>query len=190
MGLSVLVFFGIGWSWRVVVHAVGILLLLLSIAQGISSLWRLNYSNEGYQVANLWWQTTPADGLPLIVQSLEHTAMAYSGQEDTLPIEVQGDLPASLAWALRGFERLEGETAFGVEAPPVILTPEGDVAANLPADYIGQSLGIRESRAWDSALPPDFIMWWIRREAPVSIEPWVLWVRADVASFGEIGLEN
>jgi hypothetical protein len=190
MGLSVLVFFGIGWSWTVVIHATGILALVLSTAQGISTLWRLNFSGDGYQVGDLWWQTVPAEGLPLLVQSLEHTALVHSGQRDTLPIDLQDDASPSMAWALRGFELVEGETAFGVEAPPVILAYEDAFSTNLPADYIGQSLGIRETRAWDTALPPELLKWWISREVPVTIEPWILWVRADIASFGELGLEN
>ena len=190
MGLSVLVFFGVGWSWNVVLHATGILALVLSIAQGISTLWRLNYSREGHKVGDLWWQTVPSEGLPLLVQSLEHTAMAYSGQRDTLPIDLQDDASASMAWALRGFELVQGEVAFGVEAPPVIIAQEDAASPFLPADYIGQSLGIRATRAWDSALPPELLKWWIGREVPVTIEPWILWVRADVASFGELGFEN
>jgi hypothetical protein len=190
MGLSVLVFFGVGWSWTVVVHATGILVLILSIAQGVSTIWRLNYARDGQQVGNLWWQTVPSKGLPVLVHTLEHTATAHSGQRDTLPIDLQDKASPSMAWALRGFELVEGETAFGDEAPPVILAYENAVSTNLPADYIGQSLGIREARAWDTALPPEFLKWWIGREVPITIEPWVLWVRADIASFGEISLDN
>jgi 4-amino-4-deoxy-L-arabinose transferase-like glycosyltransferase len=190
MGLSVLVFFGVGWSWSVVIHATGILALILSIAQGISTFWRLNFSRDGHRVGDLWWQTVPAEGLPLLVQSLEHTAMAHSGQRDMLPIDLQDEASASMAWALRDFELVKGDTAFGVEAPPVILAQEDAASAFLPADYIGQSLGIREIRAWDTALPPELLKWWIGREVPVTIEPWILWVRADIASFGELGFDN
>ena len=188
MGLSVLVFFGIGWSWSIVIQAVGILAIILALSQGISSFWRLNFTHEGYHVTELWWQTTPARALPLMVKSLENSAIAYSGQRDTLPIEVQDNPPASLAWALRDFQKAEGETSFGLEATPVVLTLDVNTEVNLPADYIGQTLGVRELRAWQSALPPNIFRWWIAREAPTKVEKWVLWLRVDIASFGEIEL--
>jgi hypothetical protein len=190
MGLSVLVFFGVGWSWSLVLQAVGTLMILLGASQAVSTIWRLNYNNQDSPVAELWSLTTPADGLPLMVQTLEHTALAYSGQRDRLPIEVQGELPASLAWALRAFQQAEGETAFGVEAAPVIVAPEINAAMSLPADYIGQNLGVRETRAWDTALPPTLLRWWIGRDVPIEVDQWVLWVRVDVASFGEISLDG
>jgi hypothetical protein len=190
MGLSVLIFFGVGWSWSIVLQAVGLLMILIGASQAISTSWRLNYNNQDSPVAELWSLTAPADGLPFMVQTLEHTALAYSGRQDRLPIEVQGELPASLAWALRAFQQVEGEAAFGVEAAPVIIAPEINTATSFPADYIGQNLGIRERRTWDSALPPDLLQWWIRRDVPVEVDQWVLWVRVDVASFGEISLDG
>jgi hypothetical protein len=60
----------------------------------------------------------------------------------------------------------------------------------LPADYIGQNLGVRETRAWDTALPPTLLRWWIGRDVPIEVDQWVLWVRVDVASFGEISLDG
>ena len=134
-------------------------------------------------------QSVPADGLSRLVQSLESAAVAHSGQRDTLPIALDDDAPASLVWALKPFEFVQGERAYGIEAPPVILAREDAASANLPADYIGQSLGILETRGWDTVLPPDLILWWIDRDVPAAIESWILWVRADIASFGEIGLE-
>lgn len=190
MGLSVLVFFGLGWSWRVVIHAIGSLMLILGISQGISAIWDHNFADPVQDSADLWWQTVPSEGLPLLLLSLERTAIAYAGMEETLPLEVQGDLSPSLAWTLRTFEKTSGVPAFGTEAAPVILAVEGDDSVSLPADYVGQSLGIAEKRGWESALPPDIFRWLIKRDAPVLIDRWVMWVRADIASFGEIGLEN
>ena len=188
MGLSVLVFFGIGWSWSIVIQAVGMLAIILALSLGISSIWRLNFTQEGYHVQELWWQATPTRAMPLMVNSLENAALAYSGHRHALPIEVQDDPPPSFAWALRNFQKSEGETAFGAEATPVVLTLDANQDVSLPADYIGQSLGVRELRAWDTALPPDIFRWWISRAAPTVVEQWVLWLRVDIASFGEIEL--
>jgi hypothetical protein len=188
MGLSVLVFFGVGWSWSIVIQAVGILAIVLSLSLGIASMWRLNFTQDGYHVQELWWQATPARALPLMVNSLENAALAYSGHRYTLPIRVQDDPPPSFAWALRHFQKAEGQTTFGVEAAPVVLTLDANQEVNLPADYIGQSLAVRELRAWETALPPDIFRWWISRTAPTAAEHWVLWLRIDIASFGDIEL--
>jgi hypothetical protein len=190
MALSVLVFFGIGWSWSLVIQAVGLLVIVMGTSQALSTIWRLNYNNQDSPVTELWTLAAPADGLPLMVQTLEHTALAYSGQRHRLPIDVQGEVPNSLAWALRTFQQAEGGTSFGVEATPVIVAPEISAATSLPADYIGQNLGVRQTRAWNSALPPNLLGWWIRRDVPVEMDQWVLWVRVDIASFGEINLES
>ncbi len=190
MGVSVLVFFGVGWSWKIVLHAAGLLLLLLGFMQGISTTWRLNYNVEGPQVSDLWWQTVPTRGLSILVETLERTAMAHTGQVDQLQIAVKAEPSASIAWALRAFQKSGREAAFGLEAAPAILMRERGGDAELPADYVGQSLGLRVKRGWNSILPPNWIRWWVKGEVPTELETWVLWVRADVASFGEIGLEE
>jgi hypothetical protein len=190
MGLSVLVFFGLGWSWTIVIQAAGMLLLVISAAQGVSSLWRLNYSQEGQQVADLWWQRVPTRGMDLMVASVEQAAVANSGIETQLQVELQGDPSPAMAWALRDFEERRGGTAFGAEAAPVILARETAMGVDLRANYVGQSLGLFTTQAWETLLPPNLLQWWINNEAPTQNEPWVLWVRADIASFGDIELEN
>lgn len=190
MGVSVLVFFGIGWSWSIVAHALGVFLLVVGFFQGIASTWKLNYSLDGYQVANLWWQIAPTDGLPIAVKTLEQTALALSGQRDELPIEIRSELPDSLTWAFRKFTKADDTATFGLEAPPVIIVREEEVQTNFSADYIGQSLGLRNQRAWETVLPPDFFRWLITGAAPHHTERWVIWVRVDIASFGELGLEG
>ncbi len=190
MGVSVLVFFGIGWSWSVVAHAVGVFLLLIGYFQGIASTWRLNFSRAGYELATLWWRVAPAEGLPIAVRTLEQTALAFSGQKNELPLEIRGELPPSLVWSFRDFEKRYDVATFGLEASPVILVREEDVQANFSADYIGQSLALRQRRAWDSLLPPAFFRWLITGTAPFQTERWVIWVRVDIASFGDIGLES
>ncbi|MBF8256117.1 MAG: hypothetical protein HW375_1024, partial [Anaerolineales bacterium] len=56
----------------------------------------------------------------------------------------------------------------------------------LRADYLGQSVVIGET--WDFAgpVPPDALQWWWRRRVPVVEDPWLLLVRADIATLGEV----
>jgi hypothetical protein len=188
MGISVLVFFGIGWSWKLVFQSLGLMAFVLGLSQSVSALWRLNFSNQHDRVSELWTLSAPAPGLMRLIATLEQTALGYSGDANTLSIEVQGELSPSLQWALNGFEQLNPGQAFGEQAAPVILAPDFNAAANLPADYIGQSLGVRKLRAWDGMLPENMLGWILKRDASYMVEQWVLWVRIDIASFGEIGV--
>jgi hypothetical protein len=190
MGLSVLLFFGIGWSWKVVIHALGILLLMIGFTLGISSSWRLNFSQDGPRLADLWWQSTPTKSLPLMVTSLNRTALAFTGYEHELQVDLQDEAPPAIIWALRDFDVRKGETAFGAAASPVILAMETGSGAALPTQYIGQSFGLIASRGWSTFLPPDLLRWLIAGEVPSELTPWVLWVRADIASFGDIDLDR
>jgi hypothetical protein len=189
MAISVLIFFGIGWSWKLVLQSLGVMALATGLSLSASTLWRLNFSNQHDRVTELWSFSAPAPGLTRLVGTLEQTALAYSGDQTALPVSPQAEMPPSLIWALHDFERVEPGLAFGMEAPPVILAPEFDATASLPAEYIGQSLGVRKLRAWESMLPPNMLAWLVNRDAPVVIERWVLWARIDIASFGEIGVE-
>ncbi len=56
----------------------------------------------------------------------------------------------------------------------------------LQADYVGQELAIGERWAWSGVLPPNPMVWLVRREAAAEIDQWLLLVRVDVATFGTL----
>jgi hypothetical protein len=62
------------------------------------------------------------------------------------------------------------------------------LAPSFAADYLGQSITLIETPAYDGLLPPELLGWWWRRRLPVEDSSWLLFVRADVATQGETEL--
>jgi hypothetical protein len=62
-----------------------------------------------------------------------------------------------------------------------------DVEPRLSADYLGQTVVIGETWNFRGPLPPGVLRWWWRRQMPALEDPWILFVRADVATLGEAG---
>ncbi|MCK4693300.1 MAG: hypothetical protein KAT23_06695, partial [Anaerolineales bacterium] len=78
-----------------------------------------------------------------------------------------------------------GEQA--ADPAPAFVTREGEEMPALSAEYTGQGLKIGERWGWDGVLPPDILTWWVLRQASTQPERWILFVRLDIASLGEIG---
>jgi hypothetical protein len=180
------VLIGLGWSWEVarsgVASAGALLLLFLTLSSG----WRLNFFRQRQGAGELWTVSTPTYGIPRIASTLASLSMTTRGVPDDLPIAVDDPAPpASLLWALRGFPRFTTSDSSTAESPPVVLTRLPGVAPELRADYLGQTVVISETWDFDGPLPPGALHWWWRRRLPVVEDPWLLLVRADVATLGE-----
>jgi hypothetical protein len=67
---------------------------------------------------------------------------------------------------------------------------ESNSATNLLTDYMGQGMALKERRGWDGSLPPNLLRWFVLRSAPTELERWVLWVRMDIATLGDVGLTD
>jgi hypothetical protein len=93
--------------------------------------------------------------------------------------------PPSLIWALRDFAPFTTTDSGMAESPPVILTRADTTQPELAADYLGQTVAIGEQWEFSGAVPPDVVRWWWRRRLPAIEDPWLLLVRADVATLGE-----
>jgi hypothetical protein len=89
-------------------------------------------------------------------------------------------------WALRAFPRFTTSDSAVAESPPVILMQQTVLEPQLRADYLGQSVVIGETWDFAGAFPPDALQWWWRRRVPVVEDSWLLLVRADIATLGEV----
>jgi hypothetical protein len=116
----------------------------------------------------------------MLVGSLENISQAQTGLEDALPIQLYDEPSASLAWGLRRFEKFNSPEGI-LEAPPIVLTAEGEPEPRLRADYIGQSYKIAERKGWTTILPPNFLQWIIERNPPTVSERWLLLLRQDLS---------
>jgi len=186
VALLAVVLIGLGWSWGVarsgVAAAGALLLLFLTVSSG----WRLNYFRQRLGAGELWTVSNPTYGIPRIASTLASLSTTARGVSDELPIAIDAQAaPASLVWALRAFPRFTTSDSAVAETPPVILMRQTGLEPQLRADYLGQSVVIGET--WDFAgpVPPDALQWWWRRRVPVVEDPWLLLVRADIATLGE-----
>jgi len=181
----VLFLFGAGWDYALARDA-GILAVLgIAAALSVSALWRLNIDPRGARAGELVRPQASTPSLPLFERTLETFSQASTGRTDAMPIDLRGQPPPALAWALRRFPRALPIGAGNTEQPLVVVAPEGQPPA-LGADYLGQVFTIAERWNWQGFLPADPVTWMVQRQAALWNENWLLLLRADLASLGEV----
>jgi hypothetical protein len=190
MAVSLLLFFGLGWSWDVVIDALGATAALVLTAITLSAAWRLNFTSLATGAEELWRTEATTNGMRLLTDTIDTASLAYAGRTDEIVVDVQSELNPALAWALRDYNQAGAEYNFLLDPSPVVLALESNSATNLLADYMGQRLALKERRDWNGSLPPNFLRWLVLHVAPTDVERWVIWVRMDIASLGDVGLSD
>jgi hypothetical protein len=169
-----------GWSrdiaWSSLRTAGFITLLGLSI----SASWNLNFGKSSAGARELWNPHGTTKVVGILEETLKRLSEAETGRDDSMLVEVYGDITPTIAWVLRDFPKA------GAVPPDVFLIPETQARPVLPVEYRGQVLTLGESWGWSEALPPDLIRWWVRREVPVRSENWILFARQDLGGLQEI----
>jgi 4-amino-4-deoxy-L-arabinose transferase-like glycosyltransferase len=186
LGGAVLIVFGLGWNWSISRESLGLAGGLALIILNISSLWRLNFAPTISHAQELWRPKISTYSMQLMVETLETMSQSYMRRPDTLEVSVHGEIPPSIAWAIRAFPKAGRGVELGEVAFPVVIASEEQDLPPLMAEYTGQGLNIQERWGWEGILPPDPITWWIQRTAPIVAESWVLLIRTDIVSLGEI----
>jgi hypothetical protein len=186
VAILAVILIGLGWSWDVARSGVAVggavLLLLLTVSSG----WRLNYIRQRLGAGELWTVSAPTYGIPRIASTITSLSMSARGVVDELPIAIQdGAPPPSLLWALRHFPRFTTSDSAIAVSPPVILLRQTGLEPQLRADYLGQTVVLGERWDFTGAVPPQALRWWWHRQVPVIEDPWLLLVRADIATLGE-----
>ncbi|NOR89689.1 MAG: hypothetical protein GQ524_05490 [Anaerolineales bacterium] len=169
---------------------IGITATLVLAAITLSAAWRLNFTPLATSARELWRPEVTTNGMRLLTDTLDNASLAYAGRTDEISVEVQSEVNPALAWALRGYNRAGGEFNPLADPPPAILALESNSAINMLTDYMGQGMALKERRGWDGSLPPDLLRWFVLRSAPTELERWVLWVRMDIATLGDVGLTD
>ncbi len=121
-----------------------------------------------------------------MVKTLETISQSQTGLTTGLELDIRGETTPSLAWAMRAFPPAQISADEPEVSAPAIITRDVDVLASPNVEYMGQELEIGERWDWQGPLPPDLISWWVLHQAPTVPESWLLLIRHDVASLGEI----
>lgn len=189
MAGAVWLLFGLSWSWRQALEALGVALFLGALVLTLSA------------AGHLFWRPTAAEGRELLRpegtpppvlearETLARVSEFTTGRADGLEVALAPGAPPGLVWAVRDFGRGGAVTQPGGRAPAVALVPVEGEAPALSGQYLGQTLVVGLQAAWPGSLPPDFLAWYFRREAPTVAETWRLLVRADIAGIDTIPQE-
>ncbi len=174
----IVAFVGMGWDLDVALDGTGTAAAIFLILLTISSIWQLNFTKPS--AMELWRPQATTTSMSTLNTTIEMISANSTGREDALSLQVNdADIHADIAWAMRDLARYSGEQDL-LTAPELILTPEDARLTTFSGPYIGQSFVLGERWAWSGILPPNFIYWWITREAPISQENWILMARADL----------
>ena len=174
----VITFVGMGWDLDVALDGAGAAAAIFLVLLTISSIWQLNFTKPSAR--ELWHPQATTTSMSTLNTTIENISQISTGREDALSLQVNdADMHADIAWAMRDMARFLVEQEI-LTAPELILTPEESRLTTFSGQYIGQSFVLGERWAWSGILPPNFMHWWITREAPISQENWILMVRADL----------
>ncbi len=184
--MVITVLFGLGWSWRMALGSVQAVALAATLAASVSGLFALNFSARAATARDLWRGQAATAETRLLATTAEGVSISQTGSPRALPLRLEAAASPVLAWTLRGFPLDAAADARSNDLPRVILRPKGSPDVALAADYVGQTFSISERRSWAGILPSGLLAYLVKREAPVTAEAWLLLVRADVASFGEL----
>jgi hypothetical protein len=187
LGLAVIVIalFGMGWGWKVAGEAATLTGGLILLALTISTLWHLNFTRTALTAGELLRPIMSTEGMTRMVQSIEMVSQAHTGTVNDLAIQMNDTPPPSLAWAIRNFKPFQAKEAIDASEAPLVLARKEDIPPRLSAEYIGQSICIRQRWGWSGALPPDLARWWVKRWLPTVPDNWLLLVQTDLAFEGE-----
>lgn len=186
LALVVMVLFGLGWSWKLAFGSVQVVVGLAALAASVSALFGLNFGDRAATSRELWRvEAATAESRSLAVTA-RGVSTGQTGSPDALPLRLEAQASPVLAWTLRSFPLDAAADARANDLPRIILRPKASPGADQAAEYIGQTFSLAERKAWSGILPSGLLAYLVRREAPAAPEQWLLLVRADVASFGEL----
>ncbi len=174
LGLAtlVVVLFALGWGWNTAWRAVATAGLSVLLLANVYAAWHLNAGRGAARAREFWRPRATTTNVSLLLDTLRGIGTANYREPYALPIALQRDAPAWLAWSVRGFRAGHVPAA----APTAVLAREGDDLGPAAAEYIGQKIALEERWDWGGDLPPSLLAWLLRREAPVVSETWLVLV--------------
>ena len=182
--ITIISFFGLGWDWTSAKLSVILASLILASLLGIQGLSQLNFSSHILSASELWRNEVPSGGLALMLDTIKTTSQMATGTDHEVDIEIIGAAPTSLIWALRDFQPSD-RVSLDDRGSSVVLIRKSGTDLSLEDDYIGQTIAIGEEWGWDSALPPELLKWWVKRQPPIVLDEWLILIRQDIAYLGE-----
>ncbi len=177
LAAAAIVLLGIGWSKELAITVTGAAGLIVLTMLSLSAGGRLNLAEASAR--ELWRAQASTLELRGLAETLDTLSKATTGRSAVIPLLLADRSTPGLAWTLRDYASSDG--ADPANNPPIVLMREGPGTESFPSEYLGQSVTIGEYWGWTGWGPPEFIHWWVTREAPTLPDRWVLLVRPDIA---------
>ncbi|HCU80652.1 MAG TPA: hypothetical protein DGN60_05760 [Chloroflexi bacterium] len=138
MLVLVVALFSAGWSARVSMVSVMIILFVFSTVWSIHRSWTMVEATNGAH-ANNWHKTWNTGSDKLMLKTLGNLSLRYVGHPREVDIKVIGPFNRQLAWSLRDFSNVKwSENPALVSYPSVILTPGLSESIIMDPRYMGQ----------------------------------------------------
>ena len=140
VGLLVLVvaLFSAGWSAKVSMASVMIVLFLFASVWSMHRSWTMVHATSGGYTTN-WHSTKYTGSDKIMLKTLENLSLRYVGHPREVDIKVIGPHNRQLAWFLRDFTNVKwGKSSVFVDYPSVILTFDVNEPIVTDSGYIGQ----------------------------------------------------
>lgn len=134
---------------------------------------------RGVDFPELWRPpATPAQAA-LLAQTVSDLSEWGLGEDTSAPVIILGIDSPALEWALRDHPVQTMQTLDMTTSPYIVISPlQTDPA--LAAAYRGQDFTWRETPAWETAQPGDWMRWLALRTMPGNAETIILWAREDM----------
>jgi hypothetical protein len=178
LGSLTTILIALGWNYET--SRLGTLWGLAAVAAvySISAMWGASQLRPNQPVE--FWAPSPGTGqLDLMARNLNDLSNWNTGMSWQIAIHSLVESP-SLRWTLRSYPNTTYSISLPVgEMPPIILTRVEQDAPALSAAFRGQDFVWRSWPGWEGFFPLDFFAWLTFRDAPVSSEKIILWVRGD-----------
>lgn len=169
----------LGWSARTGKQGFywGIILALL--VYNFSVLWGATYLRTN-QPQEFWSQLPGTGQANLLLQTIDLYSKKETGFTGYLDILSTVNIP-SMRWFLRDYQQshFADEPQLG-ESPPVVITWADQEYPALSAAYSGQDFTWWRWPGWQGVIPTNILRWINYREAALSNQKIILWVRADL----------
>jgi uncharacterized protein (TIGR03663 family) len=189
LGSLTTILIGLGWNWKISRNGLVWGITSTCLVYSISVLWGAALLRPN-QPSELWGVPPGVGQVDLLISTIKDMSDLQTGLPQYIKIQSTVDNP-SLRWALHTFPDTQfGATLPSEDMPAVLITAQGQVAPVLTTAYRGQDFTWRVWPGWTGILPDNFIDWLTFRQAPVTNEQIILWIRSDLFPGAAQGGQN
>ncbi len=167
-----------GWGAKYALRGVGLGFCFLMAIFTLSAAWRAT-GQESRPDQELWSVGANFREGDLLIKTANEYSLWNTNNPNGMDITVVNGSP-SLQWLFRNFSQANFVDALqSAEVPSMVVTPD-QKSLGLAGAYTGQSFVVEQSPTWETLSLSDWINWMIFRQAPVTKNNIVLWVRSDL----------